>query len=129
MRPGCLSPRTGSSFAATEFGVSPDLMVSARGITNASVPLSVVFISDNIYDTCMQLARASVEFYHGYTCSCHPVACAAGMATLDIYERENLLAGVKPEGGIGQYRQQSLHSLMKKLPWVLRHSPLPGTKA
>ncbi len=103
--------RTGEAFAATEFDVTPDLITSAKGISNATVPLSAVFVSDRIYDTCMEKAQGPVEFYHGYTYSCHPVACAAGMATLDIYEREGLLTRAKTEGEIGQYWQQALHSL------------------
>lgn len=103
--------RTGDKFAATEFGVTPDLMTSAKGITNAALPLSAVFVSDAIYDTCIEQAKAPVEFFHGYTYSCHPVACAAGMATLDIYEKEDLLTRAKTSGEIGSYWQEALHSL------------------
>ncbi|NIB42619.1 aspartate aminotransferase family protein [Pseudomaricurvus alkylphenolicus] len=103
--------RVGEAFAAQEFGVTPDLITSAKGITNATVPLSAVFVSDDIYNTCMDQAQGPVEFYHGYTYSCHPVACAAGMATLDVYEREGLLNRAKTEGEIGGYWQDALHSL------------------
>jgi beta-alanine--pyruvate transaminase len=103
--------RVGEAFAAQEFGVTPDLITSAKGITNATVPLSAVFVSDDIYNTCMDQAQGPVEFYHGYTYSCHPVACAAGMATLDVYEREGLLNRAKTEGEIGGYWQEALHSL------------------
>ncbi|MCO1336020.1 aspartate aminotransferase family protein [Microbulbifer sp. OS29] len=102
--------RTGSAFAATEFGVTPDMITSAKGITNATVPLSAVFVSDEIYKTVMTAApEGAVEFFHGYTYSAHPVACAAGMATLDIYEREGLLT--RAAGEIGQYWENALHSL------------------
>lgn len=110
--------RTGEAFAATEFAVTPDLITSAKGITNATVPLSAVFVSDKIYNTCMEQAQGPVEFYHGYTYSCHPVACAAGMATLDIYERDGLLTRAKTEGDIGRHWQDALHSLAD-LPQVI----------
>ncbi|MCP8687183.1 aminotransferase class III-fold pyridoxal phosphate-dependent enzyme [Marinobacterium sedimentorum] len=102
--------RLGSAFAATEFDVVPDMIVSAKGITNGIVPLGAVFVDDAIHDCIMESAPAgAVEFYHGYTYSGNPVACAAGLATLDIYEREGLLT--RASGEIGQYWQQSLHSL------------------
>ena len=103
--------RTGSSFASVEFDVTPDMITSAKGITNGVVPLSAVFLSSEIYNTCMENAEDPVELYHGYTYSCHPVACAAGMATLDIYERENLLSRAKTDGEIGSYWQDALHNL------------------
>ena len=108
--------RTGSTFAAIEFDVVPDMITSAKGITNAAVPLSAIFVSNEIHDTCMDLAKTPVEFFHGYTYSCHPVACAAGMAALDIYEREGLLT--RAGGEIGQYWENALHSLAE-LPQVI----------
>ncbi|WP_295797229.1 aspartate aminotransferase family protein [uncultured Microbulbifer sp.] len=102
--------RTGSPFASQEFGVTPDMITSAKGITNATVPLGAVFVSDKIYNTVMDAAaEGMVEFFHGYTYSAHPVACAAGMATLDIYDREGLLT--RASGDIGQYWENALHSL------------------
>lgn len=102
--------RTGSPFASQEFGVTPDMITSAKGITNATVPLGAVFVSDKIYNTVMDAAaEGMVEFFHGYTYSAHPVACAAGMATLDIYEREGLL--IRAAGDIGKYWENALHSL------------------
>ena len=103
--------RTGASFASIEFDVVPDMITSAKAITNGAIPLSAVFVSDEIYNTCMDKAEGAVELYHGYTYSCHPVACAAGMATLDIYEQEGLLTRAKTEGEIGSYWQKALHSL------------------
>ena len=110
--------RVGEAFAAIEFDVIPDMITSAKGITNATVPLSAVFISDCIHEACMAGATAPVEFCHGYTYSCHPVACAAGMATLDIYEREGLLSRAKTDGDIGHHWQEALHSL-EDLPGVV----------
>ncbi len=101
--------RTGSPFAALEFDVTPDLITSAKGITNAAVPLSAVFVADHLYDTCFENSKTPVEFFHGYTYSCHPVACAAGMACLDIYEQEGLLT--RAGGEIGRYWEEGLHSL------------------
>ncbi|MCH9692610.1 MAG: aminotransferase class III-fold pyridoxal phosphate-dependent enzyme [Gammaproteobacteria bacterium] len=102
--------RTGSAFAAIEFDVIPDMITSAKGINNATVPMGAAFVSNPIYNTIMDAApEGGVEFYHGYTYSCHPLACAAGMATLDIYEREGLLT--RASGEIGHHWEQALHSL------------------
>lgn len=102
--------RLGSPFAAEEFDVIPDLITSAKGITSGVVPLGAVFAKNEIYHTVVNHApEGSVEFFHGYTYSGHPVACAAGLATLDIYEREGLLT--RASGEIGQYFEQGLHSL------------------
>ncbi|WP_226704673.1 aspartate aminotransferase family protein [Microbulbifer elongatus] len=102
--------RTGSPFASQEFGVTPDMITSAKGITNAAVPLGAVFVSDKIYNTVTDAAaEGMVELFHGYTYSAHPVACAAGMATLDIYDREGLLT--RASGDIGKYWENALHSL------------------
>lgn len=103
--------RVGNNFASTEFDVVPDMITSAKGITNGTVPLSAVFVSSNIYEVCVKHSTSTVEFYHGYTYSSHPVACAAGMATLDIYEAEGLLTRARHDGEISQYWQQAMHSL------------------
>ena len=86
--------RLGAPFASQLFGVTPDIMTTAKGITNATVPMGAVFASRKVHDTIVQAgaAGATVEFFHGYTYSGHPVACAAGAATLGIYEREALFA-------------------------------------
>lgn len=102
--------RLGSPFAATEFDVEPDMITSAKGITNGTVPLGAVFVRDEICDTVIDAApEGMIEFFHGYTYSAHPVACAAGLATLDIYDREGLLE--RAGGDIGRYFEQALHSL------------------
>jgi beta-alanine--pyruvate transaminase len=83
--------RTGQAFAAQSFGVTPDVMTMAKGITNAAIPMGAVAISERIHDTIMSAAQeGSIEFFHGYTYSGHPTACAAGLATLDIYRKEGL---------------------------------------
>lgn len=102
--------RTGSAFASVEWDVTPDMITSAKGITNATVPMGAVFVQDEIYNTVMDAApEGMVEFFHGYTYSAHPVACAAGMATLDIYEREGLLT--RAGGDIGRHWENALHGL------------------
>ena len=86
--------RLGAPFASQLFGVTPDIVTTAKGITNATIPMGAVFASRQVHDTIVQAgaAGATVEFFHGYTYSGHPVACAAGAATLGIYEREALFA-------------------------------------
>ncbi len=84
--------RLGASCAAERFGVVPDIMTTAKGITNATIPMGAVFVSDTIYDAFMAVDEPGVELNHGYTYSGHPVACAAAMATLDIYEQEDLFS-------------------------------------
>jgi beta-alanine--pyruvate transaminase len=84
--------RLGASFAAERFGVTPDLITVAKGLTNGAVPMGAVFARRDIYDTVCDAAPAGVEFFHGYTYSGHPLACAAALATLDLYEREDLFA-------------------------------------
>lgn len=83
--------RLGAPFGASYFGVTPDLMTMAKGITNGAVPLGAVAASGHVHDALMQGPEAAIELFHGYTYSGHPVACAAGLATLDIYAREGLL--------------------------------------
>lgn len=82
--------RLGASCAAERFGVVPDIMTTAKGITNATVPMGAVFVNDDIYEAFMAVDEPGVELNHGYTYSGHPLACAAAMATLDIYEQEGL---------------------------------------
>ena len=86
--------RTGSPFAAQEFGVTPDLITCAKGLTNGCVPMGGVIVKKSVHDAFMQ-GPDGIEIFHGYTYSAHPVACAAGLATLDIYAREGLLTRAK----------------------------------
>jgi len=82
--------RLGAPFATDFFGVVPDLVTTAKGITNGTVPMGAVFARRAVHDALMQ-GPDGIELFHGYTYSGHPVACAAGIATLDIYAREGLL--------------------------------------
>jgi beta-alanine--pyruvate transaminase len=107
--------RLGTPFAANYFGVTPDLMTTAKGITNGTVPCGAVFASRKIYDGLMTGPESQIELFHGYTYSAHPVACAAGIATLDIYKNEGLLTRV---ASLSDYWRDSLHAL-KDLPNVI----------
>jgi beta-alanine--pyruvate transaminase len=82
--------RLGASFAAERFGVQPDIITMAKGITNAAVPMGAVGVRKHIHDTMMAEADSSIELFHGFTYSGHPLACAAGLATLDTYRDEGL---------------------------------------
>ena len=83
--------RLGTAFAADYFSIKPDMICCAKGLTNASVPMGAVIAKQEIYDTFMQAAPAdTIEFYHGYTYSAHPLACAAAIASLSVYEDEKL---------------------------------------
>ncbi|TCK05823.1 aspartate aminotransferase family protein [Marinobacterium mangrovicola] len=102
--------RLGAPFASQKFDVEPDMITSAKGITNGVAPMGAVFVRDEIYDTVVNAApEGTIEFFHGYTYSAHPVSCAAGLATLDIYESEGLLE--RASGEIGEYFEAALHSL------------------
>jgi beta-alanine--pyruvate transaminase len=83
--------RTGNPFGAQTFGVTPDLMTVAKGITNGCVPMGAVFAQQKIHDAFMTGPEHLIEFFHGYTYSAHPLACAAGLATLDTYAEGELL--------------------------------------
>ncbi|MFQ5994500.1 MAG: aspartate aminotransferase family protein [Acidiferrobacterales bacterium] len=87
----CGFGRTGEAFAAQSFGVTPDMMTMAKALTNAAQPMGAVAVQDAIYETIVGTAPGdSIELFHGYTYSGHPAACAAGLAALDIYEKEGL---------------------------------------
>ena len=83
--------RLGAPFAATHFGVTPDLMTVAKGITNGCVPMGAVFAKQHIHDAFMNGPEHLIEFFHGYTYSAHPLACAAALGTLDTYAEDGLL--------------------------------------
>ncbi len=125
--------RTGQPFAAQTFGVTPDLMTAAKGLTNGCVPMGAVFATQAIHDTFMNGPEHLIEFPHGYTYSGHPLACAAALGTLDTYADEGLLTRATQMQG---YFAEGLHSL-KGLPHVIdirnigliggvELTPLPG---
>ncbi len=87
----CGFGRTGQTFAAQSFGVTPDILTMAKGITNGAQPMGAVAVSERIHDTIMGASpEGAIEFFHGYTYSGHPASCAAGIATLDIYKNDGL---------------------------------------
>jgi beta-alanine--pyruvate transaminase len=100
--------RTGQPFAAQSFGVTPDLITCAKGLTNGSVPMGAVLAKDAIHDTFMNGPEHLIEFSHGYTYSAHPLACAAGLGTLDTYAEEGLLTRANE---MQDYFAQGVHSL------------------
>ena len=107
--------RTGAAFAAQEFGVTPDMITCAKGLTNGCVPMGAVLASKKIYDAFMHGPPNAIELFHGYTYSAHPIACAAGLAALDIYQREELLTRAKQTGPAFE---KALHEL-RGLPHVI----------
>ncbi|MBN7798132.1 aminotransferase class III-fold pyridoxal phosphate-dependent enzyme [Parahaliea mediterranea] len=109
--------RTGSAFAATEFGVTPDIMTSAKAINGGTVPMGGVFVKDEIQQAIFDSAPAGVpEFFHGNTYAGTPVAAAAGLASMDIYEREGLFTCAG--GAKGEHWADTLHA-MRDLPQVI----------
>jgi len=102
--------RMGAYSGAEAFGVTPDIMNCAKQITNGAQPLGAVLASKDIYDTFMAQGGPDymLEFAHGYTYSAHPVACAVGLATLDILVRENMVDKVK---ALSPYFENAVHSL------------------
>lgn len=116
--------RTGAPFAAHTYGVTPDIITCAKGLTNGCVPMGGVIVKDSIHDTFMQGPEHLIEFFHGYTYSAHPLACAAGLATLDTYAEEGLLTRARELEG---YFAEALHTL-KDLPHVIdiRNTGLVG---
>ncbi|HSJ41542.1 MAG TPA: aminotransferase class III-fold pyridoxal phosphate-dependent enzyme, partial [Xanthobacteraceae bacterium] len=82
--------RLGHAFAAERYGVVPDMITFAKGITSGAVPMGGVIVRKGIYDAFMKGPEHVIELFHGYTYSAHPLACAAGLATLDVYRDEGL---------------------------------------
>jgi beta-alanine--pyruvate transaminase len=100
--------RLGAPFAAEYFDIQPDLMTVAKGITNASVPMGAVFVRQGIYDTIVNASEQGIEFFHGYTYSGHPLACAAALATLGVYRDEGLF---ERAASLAPYWEDAVHSL------------------
>ena len=107
--------RIGAPFASEYFGVVPDMITMAKGLTNGSIPMGAVAARKEVYDAFMQGPENAIELFHGYTYSAHPIACAAGIATQRIYRDEGLLTRASE---IGEYWADAVHSL-KGLPHVI----------
>lgn len=100
--------RTGNPFAAQTFGVTPDMIVMAKGISNGCVPMGAVAVKQGIHDAFMNGPEHLIEFFHGYTYSSHPLACAAALGTLATYAEEGLLTRASELQG---YFAEAVHSL------------------
>lgn len=111
----CGFGRTGKAFAADAFGVTPDIMTMAKALTNAAQPMGAVAVNNRIHDAIINAAPGkSIELFHGYTYSAHPGACAAGLATLDIYAKEKLFDRA---AALADYFLDSVYAL-RELPAV-----------
>jgi beta-alanine--pyruvate transaminase len=107
--------RLGTPFGADYFGVSPDIITTAKGITNGTIPMGAVFVKTHIHDAFMNGPPDVIDFFHGYTYSGHPMACAASIGTLDTYQDEGLLTRATE---IAPYWEERIHAL-KGLPHII----------
>jgi beta-alanine--pyruvate transaminase len=100
--------RVGKAFAAQRFGVTPDLMTTAKGLTNGTVPMGAVFVAGKVHEAFTHSPDNVIDFFHGYTYSGHPLACAAALATLDTYAEEGLFEKAIE---LGDHFEQAIHAL------------------
>ncbi len=100
--------RIGEGFAAQRFGVMPDIINMAKGLTNGVIPMGAVMVRDEIYNTFMHGPKQAIELFHGYTYSGHPVAAAAGIAALEVYVEEETFAQSR---ALEKHFENELHSL------------------
>ena len=107
--------RTGNPFAAQTFGVLPDMITFAKGVTNGAVPMGGVLLSEKIYEAFMNGPSEQIEFFHGYTYSGHPLASAAAIATMDVYKEEGLFDRARD---LAPHFETALHTL-SDLPHVI----------
>jgi len=107
--------RTGAAFASNTFGVTPDIVTVAKGLTNAAVPMGAAVVRRSIHDAFMTGPEQAIELPHGYTYSGHPLACAAGLATLNLYRDEGIFENAKT---LSAYWEDAVHSL-KGAPHVI----------
>ena len=103
--------RLGEPFGAQALGVTPDIMTTAKGITNGALPMGAVFAHRKVHDAIVQGPPAAIEFFHGYTYSGHPVACAAALASLEVYRRDGLFTRVK---SLASLWEDAIHALRDK---------------
>jgi beta-alanine--pyruvate transaminase len=107
--------RLGVPFGSDYFGISPDIITTAKGVTNGTIPMGAVFVKSHIHDAFMNGPDWMIDFFHGYTYSGHPVAAAAAIGTLDTYAEEGLLTRAAE---IAPYWEERVHAL-KELPHVI----------
>lgn len=100
--------RVGQAFAANRFEVTPDIMTTAKGLTNGAIPMGAVFVQNFIHNAFMNGPEEVIDLFHGYTYSGHPVAAAAALATLELYEQENLF---QKAIDLEQHWADGIHSL------------------
>ena len=100
--------RVGAATAAEAWGVTPDILTMAKGLTNAAVPMGAVAVRRDLHDAVIDAATGGIELFHGYTYSGHPLAAAAGLAALDLYAREGLFARAAE---LAPYWEQAVHGL------------------
>jgi beta-alanine--pyruvate transaminase len=125
--------RLGTPFASHYFDVQPDIMVTAKGLTNGVVPMGAVFVTKAIHDAFMNGPEHIIEFFHGYTYSGNPIASAAALGTLDTYQEEGLLTRASD---LAPYWEEAVHSLAGEpnvvdirnigLIGAVEMSPIPG---
>jgi putrescine aminotransferase len=108
----CGFGRTGKMFGTETFGIKPDMMTTAKALTSGYLPLSALLVHDRVADV---LINDVGEFYHGFTYSGHPVACAVALANLDILQRENL---VDRAAAMGEILREKLHAALDDHPMV-----------
>ncbi len=107
--------RLGTPFAAQYYDVKPDIIITAKGLTNGVIPMGAVFVTSAIHDAFMSGPEHMIEFFHGYTYSGNPMASAAALATLDTYKEEGLLTRAAE---LAPYWEEQLHSL-RDCPYVI----------
>lgn len=107
--------RLGTPFGSDYFGITPDIITTAKGVTNGTIPMGAVFVQDHVFEAFNQGPEWMIDFFHGYTYSGHPIACAAAIATLDTYAEEGLLSRAAE---LAPYWEERLHTL-KGLPHII----------
>ncbi len=107
--------RLGGAFSSDVFGVIPDIIITAKGLTSGVIPMGAVFVRDDIHDAFMHGPEHLIEFFHGYTYSGNPIACAAALGALETYKEEGLFERTTE---LADYWEDALHSL-KDLPHVI----------
>jgi beta-alanine--pyruvate transaminase len=107
--------RLGVPFGSDYFGISPDIITTAKGVTNGTIPMGAVFVKSHIHDAFMNGPEWMIDFFHGYTYSGHPVACAAAIGTLDTYAEEGLLTRAQE---LAPYWEERVHAL-KNFPHLI----------
>jgi beta-alanine--pyruvate transaminase len=100
--------RLGTPFAAQKFDITPDIITTAKGLTSGAIPMGAVIASKEIYNTIVHQSTTPIEFFHGYTYSGHPMACAAALASIKAYKEEELF---KKVASLEPYFQEQIHSL------------------